>query len=115
MFNLTICFGPAGTIWAFLFKYKADATRIETSAKVFWATRDGFDIEDDFGQSAMFRSADIHAILLEDLDQIEQARIQRALADERVKAKFMQAAKSDATIRQAMQEQTPVLTPFRGN
>jgi hypothetical protein len=108
MFNLTICFGPTGTVWAFLFKDKerADAARKN-------ATQDNM-IEDDFGQVFHIVGV-VHGILLEDLDQIEQARIQRALADERVKAKFMVAAKSDPVIRQAIQgQQAPIMTPFRG-
>ena len=120
MWNLTICFGPTGTIWAFLFKDKEKAERKSQETTIAITSHTAVAISDDFGQLATFEADSIHASLLEDLDLIEQARIQRALADERVKVKFIAAAKSDPTIRQAMQGgQQPILTPmgggFRGN
>jgi hypothetical protein len=55
----------------------------------------------------------IHGVLLEDLDLVETARIQRSLADERTKAKFIQAATNDPTIKAAMRPAGPgVLTPM---
>lgn len=123
MYSLSICFGPAGTVWAFLFKEKEKAvmvynTYVEHSASN--ATGCQLICNDDFGQSAFIPFGEIRGMVLEDLDQHEQARIQRALADERLKAKFMQAAKSDPIIRAAMgNQQSPIMTPmsggFRGN
>ena len=50
---------------------------------------------DDFGQILRHPiRRDTRHTWLEYLDQIEQARIQRALADERVKAKFMQCGEN---------------------
>ena len=115
MWNLTICFGPTGTIWALLFKTEekaAEAYNAYVEHKINRAEGGIVIGSDDFGQSYAIPFDQIHAILIESLEQIEQARIQRALADERVKAKFMAAAKSDATIRQAMQGATPIMTPF---
>jgi len=113
MFNLTICFGPTGTIWAFLFKEKpaSDCAVLDISHSKDMSVT----VNDDFGQKGFFEKGSIHGFILENLDQIEQARIQRALADERVKAKFMQAARSDATIMAAArqgQNGPGVLTPF---
>ena len=111
MFNLTICFGPTGTVWAFLFKDKERASEAYDLVRHVQAQEDSFRIVDDFGQDVTVIG--LHGALLEDLDQIEQARIQRALADERVNAKFMVARKSDPVIRQAIQgQQAPIMTPF---
>ena len=111
MYSLTICFGPTGTTWAFLFKEKAPAE----------AVRDGIAgetvvVTDDFGQHATIKADAIHGMCLEDLDAIEAGRIQRSLAEERVKVKLMTAAKADPVIAAAIrqQQQTPVLTPMGG-
>jgi hypothetical protein len=113
MWNLTISFGPTGTVWAFLFKDKHHADEAYKSA--LDNTVGAFQVLDDFGQVAQFENKAVHGVLLEDLEQIEQARIQRALADERVKAKFMSAARSDPIIMAAAragQNGPGVLTPF---
>jgi hypothetical protein len=115
MWNLSISFGPTGTVWAFLFKDKEKAETAYYAARNFSDKSIGFDIEDDFGQIVSFPRGSIHGALLEDLEQIEQARIQRALADERVKAKFISAARSDPVIRQAASGQTPIMTPMGNN
>jgi hypothetical protein len=118
MWNLTISFGPTGTVWALLFKTEEKAG--EAYNAYVNNQMSGIDSDvligcDDFGQSYAIAFSEIHAVLLEDLEQIEQARIQRALADERVKAKFMAAARSDPTIMAAAragQNGPGVLTPF---
>jgi hypothetical protein len=114
MFNVSISHGPVGTVWALLFKTEEKAGELYNAYVEHNRAEGGVLIgTDDFGQSYAIPFDEIHAILLEDLDQIEQARIQRALADERVKAKFMVAAKSDPVIRQAIQgQQAPIMTPF---
>ena len=116
MFNVSISHGPVGTVWALLFKTEEKAVELLSTVVSVHGKQAGEGIlsgTDDFGQSYAIPFENIHAILLEDLDQIEQARIQRALADERVKAKFMVAAKSDPAIRQAIQgQQAPIMTPF---
>ena len=116
MFNVSISHGPVGTVWALLFKTEEKAGEpynAYVEHKINRAEGGVLIGTDDFGQSYAIPFDEIHAILLEDLDQIEQARIQRARADERVKAKFMVAAKSDPVIRQAIQgQQAPIMTPF---
>ena len=114
MFSLSISFGATGMVWAFLFKEEKTAKECELSAKDNWVNAGGFNVTDDFGQNAGFKSKDVHAILLEDLDLIEAARIQRSLADERCKAKFLQAARSDSTIRAGMGNQMPIMQPMGG-
>ena len=71
---------------------------------------------DDFGQTAQIAAKDIHGWLLEDLELVERARIERSLAEERCKVKLMEAAKSDAVIGAAIRKSqgAPVLTPLGG-
>lgn len=109
MYSLTIHFGPNAMVWSFLFKEKEKA-----ESAYGCATSDGYlTIYDDFGQSAHFKEGAIHGALLEDLDLVEEARIQRSLANARCEAKFHQRAATDATIRQGM-SRTPVLQPMGG-
>ena len=116
MFNVSISHGPVGTVWALLFKTEEKASEPYIAFVDHGLNRADVGVligTDDFGQSYAIPFSEIHAVLVESLDQIEQARIQRALADERVKAKFMVAAKSDPVIRQAIQgQQAPIMTPF---
>jgi hypothetical protein len=114
MFSLSISFGPTGTIWAFMFKDKERAEAAYYDARNFSDKSIGFTIEDDFGQDASFPRSGVNGSLLEDLDLIEAARIQRSLADERCKAKFLQAARSDSTIRAGMGNQMPIMQPMGG-
>ncbi len=109
MYSLTINFGPSGSAWAFLFKDK------ENAEKASIPTAGAYFVKDDFGQEAMMKVEDVHGWVLEDLDLIEAARIQRSLAEERVKIKFVAAAKSDPVIGPAARGQGPgVLTPMGG-
>jgi hypothetical protein len=118
MYSLSIHFGPASLVWALLFKEEEKAGVVYNAyvdAKMSGAQETVLLGADDFGQSFAIPCNEISGILLEDLDQIEEARIQRSLADERCKAKFMVRAKSDPVIRQAMGQGGPsVLTPFPG-
>ena len=105
MYSLTISFGPAATTWAFLFKEKTSAENAYGAA-----TCDGyFRIEDDFGQTGYFESNARHALLLEDLDLTEEARIQRSIAEAHVRVKVDQRAKSDPVIRSAMNQAGPAI------
>lgn len=122
MFNLTICFGPTGgTAWALLFKTEERAGEVYNAfvsgSLNAVACPDVLVGSDDFGQSYAIPFDEIHGMMLEDLELVEQAHVLRGVAAERVKAKFVTAATSDPTIRaaQRQQGQTPVLTPFRGN
>ena len=117
MYSLSISFGPTGLVWAFLFKEKNDAAM---NAATFHDAKDPNKnpmnqrvmVSDDYGQTAEFMLGSVRAVLVEDLDQIEEARIQRSLADERCKAKFMARAKSDPVIRTAMGQGPGIVSPF---
>jgi hypothetical protein len=118
MYSLSIHFGPNNVVWALLFKEKENAGKVYNAFVDAYAEVSGKTIllgVDDFGQSFAIPSEQINGVLLEDLDLVETARIQRSLADERTKAKFIQAATNDPTIKAAMRPQgTPVLTPQGG-
>jgi hypothetical protein len=122
MYSLSINYGPTGTVWALLFKDEEKAEQAYNAYvdhKMNHAAGVSVLIgSDDFGQCYAIPFDEIHGMLFENLEQLEQARIQRALADERVKAKFMKAARSDPTIMEAARQGQPgtgVLTPFGRN
>lgn len=117
MYSLSISFGPTGTVWAYLFKEEAKAAEAYNAYveyKMDHAEGGMFIGSDDFGQCYAIPFAEIRGVMFESLEQIEQARIQRSLADERCKAKFIQAAKTDPTIRAAMGNQMPIMQPMSG-
>jgi hypothetical protein len=120
MYSLTICFGPTGTAWAYLFKEEEKASVIYNAYvnnKLTNDVEDGVLIgADDFGQSFAIPFNDIHGMMLEDLDQIVHARIERSLVDARAQMMFDKRAKTDPVIAQGIRErqQTPVLTPMGG-
>jgi len=119
MYSLTINFGPSGSAWALLFKTEEKAGEAY-NAYVGNIMSGGTELNvligsDDFGQTYAIPVSQIHGVMLEDLDLIEAARIQRSLAEERVKIKFVAAAKSDPLIGPASRGQVPgVLTPMGG-
>jgi hypothetical protein len=116
MYSLTIHFGPNAVAWALLFKeeekagvvYNAYVGNMLNGAEA--ALLIGVD---DFGQSFAIPFNDIHGIMLEDLDLVEEARIQRSLANARGEVKARQRASTDPVIRQA-QTGAPILTPMGG-
>lgn len=116
MYSLTVCFGPVGTTWAFMFKDKEKAHEAHLKAKGWNAEFPYFEFTDDFGQYGAFRHDEVRGILLEDLDLTDEAKIVRSLANARNEVKARQRASTDPVIRSGMQQQGPsVLTPFRQN
>lgn len=119
MFSLTISFGPGPTMWTLMWrdKEKADAAydnyahgvpvNIENDSLVL-------DLTDDFGQRARIHRADIHGVMLEDMDQSKLAHIERALHQARTQAKGQEMASADSTLRAAAARQAggpSILTP----
>lgn len=104
MFSLAISFGPQGQIWSLLFKEEANAraalhnVRIEKRAV------------DDFGQSVDFEVGSVHGMLIQDLDQMIESRIQHSLNDAKAQARYNARVKTDPEIR-ALQNGPAVLTP----
>ena len=120
MYSLTIHFGPNAICWALLFKEEEKAGLIYNAfvdAQTSPTEKIVLIGSDDFGQSFAIPAAQISGVLLEDLDAVEHARIQRSLAEERCKVKLMAAAQSDPVIGAAIRQQrsnSPVLTPMGG-
>lgn len=109
MYSLTIHFGPNAIQWQFLFKEKEKA---ENAVRDFSNPAE-LTIIDDFGQHASIGREQIHGILLEDLDLVEEARILRSLSHARGEVKARQRALTDPVIRTA-NTGAPVLTPMGG-
>src|SRR5258708_30787587 len=71
-------------------------------------------ISDDFGQAGTIYVESLHGFLIEDLDLLEEARIQRSLSNARGQAKYNERAKTDPVIRTMNRHQPSMLTPFSG-
>ena len=103
MHSLTICFGPAATIWTLLFKE-------ETAAKAAYASAKGvspllFSVTDDFGQAIALDVREIKGLLLEDMDISVNALVERGLHQARAQAKAQVRAMADETIKSAARAQ----------
>jgi hypothetical protein len=114
MYSLSIHFGPNAMVWAFLFKEKEKAEAAEIKAKGWASEFPYFNIEDDFGQSGNFTHSSVHAVLLEDLDLVEEARILRSLANARGEVKARQRAATDPVIRTSGQGASVLQPRFNG-
>lgn len=118
MHSLTICFGPAATAWAYLFKEEEKAAHIYNeyvNHKISGGEGGILIGADDFGQAFSIPFVEIRGVMLEDLDQVKQARIERSLIDAQAQALFNQRASTDPVVRQAMQQRgAPILQPMPG-
>jgi hypothetical protein len=114
MYSLSIHFGPNAMVWAFLFKDEVKATSMKMLSTSNPEHATHFTINDDFGQNGSFAFASVHAVLLEDLDLVEEARILRSLANARGEVKARQRASSDPVIRQAQQGPQVLQPRFNG-
>ena len=110
MFSLTICFGPAATSWALMFKTKAAADEVWTTIR----TSDPFTAvahTDDFGQTCFVTKQGVHGLMLEDLDLTKQAHIQRALHHAHMQAEGQSAAAADPVLRSQAHRGPSILAP----
>jgi hypothetical protein len=99
MYSLTIHFGPNAVVWSFLFKDKDPASY--ALSKCMAPGETFYILEDDFGQRAHINPKQIHGVMLEDMDLVEEARILRSLANARGEVKARSRAMSDPVIRTA--------------
>lgn len=109
MHSVTVVLGPAS--WRFLFKSKEAAMK-HANFRTDHPTQDTI-ITDDFGQHAEIRSASIHGIMIEDLNETKLVAVEMMLHDARVRASAQQRAQSDTQLR-ATQRGPSVLTPIGG-
>lgn len=106
MYSLTIHFGPNAVCWQFLFK---DKERVSTYTQIFEKGVAFVDLSDDYGQSANIKMTTVHGWLLEDLDLVEEAQIQRSLVNARAQAKLNSRASQDPTLRAAQAMRGPAM------
>lgn len=110
MYSLTIHFGPNAVCWQFLFKEKGSAADAFAKAmKAVDGSEGSIRFEDDFGQTAIIESEEFHGALLEDLDLVEEAQIQRSLVNARAQAKLNSRASQDPTLRAAQAMRGPAM------
>jgi hypothetical protein len=114
MYSLTIHFGPSAMVRSLLFKEKEKADSAFNTADC--AIVDGnvaFRVEDDFGQIAVFAAGAATGIMLEDTEQVMEARIFRSLDNARGEIKAKQRAATDPVIRSAQQGPSVIAPNFR--
>lgn len=106
MYSLQVVFGPASAAWGFLFKAHKNAMDAYTAltnsaapvdASPFISPR--LEIRDDFGQTASIHVAEVHGVLLEDMDETAKSVIERTLHQARTQIRANQQARQDATIK----------------
>jgi hypothetical protein len=107
MFSLAISFGPQGQIWSLLFKEEASA---KAACVAIGDIDSSSTITDDFGQRIFITPGQIHGLLVQDLDQMIESRIQHSLNDAKAQARYNARIKTDPEIR-ALQNGPAVLTP----
>jgi hypothetical protein len=114
MYSLTIHFGPNAMVWSFLFKEKERAADAYAAVmKVTDGTQETLRIEDDFGQMAHIIGHTLHGCMLEDTEQVMEARIFRSLDNARGEIKAKQRAATDPVIRSAQQGPSVIAPNFR--
>jgi len=111
MYCLTICFGPAATTWALMFKTKESA---EAALAREW-TDSGHTIEviDDFEQNITIKTDAVHAIMYEDLSLSKLAHIERALHQARMQAEGQKMAQTDPALVHAARGPN-IISPMMG-
>lgn len=118
MYSISICFGPTGTVWNFLFKEEERARGVaENIETALGAPAARIGILDDFGQLFQGRVDQIHGFLLECLDESQAGQIERGLHNARVQAKAQERAMADEVISRSLRRQAAgpaVMTPFGG-
>ena len=109
MFSLTICFGPAATSWALMFKTKEGA---DHAVGILDSCFEGISrVSDDFGQTCRVNTKMIHAMMLEDLDLTKRAHIERALHHAHMQAEGQSAAAADPVLRSQAHRGPSILAP----
>lgn len=106
MFAITVLVGSAG--WSLLYKTKEPwqlAINILTDK-----ASDELTLTDDFGQTAVLKTSDVHGFMSEDLEQSKMAHVERALHQMRMQADTQKRAESDPAMRM-LRAQHPMLVP----
>jgi hypothetical protein len=116
MYSLTVCFGPANTLWTFLFKEADKPNAIKEAYRKGVEPEDNHAIivEDDFGRSAIFDCRGMSGVVIEEMELAQLADVERGLHQARTQAKANTRAMGDEVLKSAarLQNQGPaVLQP----
>jgi hypothetical protein len=98
MHIITIACAP--TVFQFVYKTKDAAEEVLSAYNT--ESTGNFEIQDDFGQFAIFKLANISVFVVEDCDLSKRAHIDRSLHQQRMQFEAQKAAESDPAIRAAM-------------
>lgn len=107
MFSVAVCFGPAATVWALLYKEEEGATKVFDSLNDAIAVGGSVGGSDDFGQKFVWAGEQLHGVMFEDLELSQLGQIERGLHQARVQAKAQTRAAGDPTIKASMMAQGP--------
>jgi hypothetical protein len=113
MYCLTICFGPAATTWALMFKTKETAEIGWNAIALAKANNVVVNFSDDFGQEIVLESAPVHGVMLEDLSLSKLAHIERALHQARMQAEGQKMAQTDPALVHAARGPN-IISPMMG-
>lgn len=116
MYSLTIHFGPNAMVWSLLFKEEEKAAAIFNAYMNFEISENtkGMLIgSDDFGQSFAMPIDQVAGMMIEDMEQVMEARIFRSLDNARGEIKAKQRAATDPVIRSAQQGPSVIAPNFR--
>jgi hypothetical protein len=111
VFTLTIALGNAS--WPLV--YKSEEKARDAYVGLQTAGWDSQTITDDFGQMVLVQSNSFHGALLEDMDKVRLAHIERNLYAARLQIDAQNAARSDPKIRAAQMGQGPAMIQPVGN
>jgi len=109
MYCLTICFGPAATTWALMFKTEEKAIQ----ALQFINEHVDGNFTDDFGQTIALKTSELHGVMLEDLSLSKLAHIERALHQARMQAEGQKMAQTDPALMHAARGPN-IISPMMG-
>lgn len=105
MHSLTICFGPAGTVWTLLFKSQESLKAAEIASSISPTCETHLTMTDDFGQDVFVKREHVIATMIEDLDQSQMAQVERGLHQARSQAKAQTRAMEDPVIKESLRKQ----------
>lgn len=111
MISITVNFAKSG-MWLFMFKSQKSADDCINSYKFSSAE---FEIKDDYGQQAIIRKNEIHGILIEDMDLVSEAQIERSIRQARTQLKANNRASADPALRATAAVQNPTFGGQRRN
>lgn len=116
MFSLTIAFGETPAMWRLLFKTEQAANKMWAVAGSYMEEETKYiHIVDDFGQQCIILASDVHACMLEDLDQSRLAGVEMQMHNWKMQATAQARGGTDPELRNIRQPQGPSVFIPQGN